>query len=179
MLNFVVKVLKLSTEFGGSWVNQLSAPSWNEVGENLTPHNLVCYVEIHLSLVKVQALVRISGTIIEFDAQSLPFGRELRFHDFISKGVSFGVLIIIGRVGLLSSSGSLMSLCLSRHLLLVLSVISQSRFLILFFEKAHPLFIPPLIFDAFLTHLLHLCLECLNYYNLLFSDPVVVNYVTH
>jgi len=86
------------------------------------------YVEIHLSLIKVQALIRICGTIIEFDAQSLLFGGELRFHDLVSKGMSFGILIIIGRVGLLSSSGSLMNLCLSRRLLLVMSVIFQSRF---------------------------------------------------
>ena len=35
MVNFVVRTLKLPTELEGSWMNQLSGPSWREVGNTL------------------------------------------------------------------------------------------------------------------------------------------------
>ena len=65
--------------------------------ENLVPHDLVCRVEVHLCLENVQVLVRVCGTVIEPDNQSLPFGGELCFHYFICKRMSFQILVVKGR----------------------------------------------------------------------------------
>ena len=73
-------------------------------------------------------LVRVCGTVINPDSQSLPFGGELCFHYFIRKRMSFR--IVIGTVGLLSLPGALMSTRL-RNCLFGVSVITRSRFLLL------------------------------------------------
>ena len=67
----------------------IECPFLQRSGENLFPHCLVCCVEIHLHLVNVQVLVWICGTIIEFDAQSLPFGRGLCLHDIVDESMFF------------------------------------------------------------------------------------------
>ena len=39
--------------------------------------------------------IRICGAIIELDVQSLPFRRELWFHDFVSEGMSLQVIVLL------------------------------------------------------------------------------------
>lgn len=78
--------------------------------------------------------------------------------------------------GTVWSPGALMSLRLG--LLLSLgSVDLLLQLFILLLEKAHLFFVHPFIFQAFFTHLLHLRMECLDYCDLLFCDPIVVDYV--
>ena len=136
-------------------------PFLEKGGENLVPHDLVYHVEVHLCLENVQVLVWVCGTVIEPDSQSLPFEGELCFHYFICKRMCFWILVVISRRGPFGSHGALMSLR-SRLLLLFGSVESLLQLFALLLDKEHLFFVPPLIFHAFFTHLLHLRLECLN-----------------
>jgi len=78
--------------------------------------------------------------------------------------MSFRILVVIVRRGPLGSHIALMS---QGSRLFLCSLLLQLFILLL--EKAHLFFVPPLIFHAFFTHLLYLCLKCLDYCDLLLA----------
>jgi len=67
-------------------------------GENFAPYSLICSVKIHLCLVDIHMLIQICETIIEPDIKPIPFGRELSLHGFISKRMSFWVILLINNL---------------------------------------------------------------------------------
>ena len=164
-------------------------PFFERSGEDLAPYRLIHGVEAHLCFVDVHVFVRICRTIIEFDVDSLPFGRELCLRDLISEMVTLWIIIIVNYLSTLDLlSGRLLSMCpngckfllivgmiiWTRLLSLLKYVKSSFQLLILFFEEAHFFFIFMSILDAFLAHVLCLPLDYLEHSDLFFSNLIVV-----